>query len=110
MQPFYRFAGTGGNPSGPPPAGVAAAPQRSPARRRYRNHAAITTQLLSCSWFIGPIRSYDLPLESSGISLAFMTPSLAAACLTLLAAVLNFVCFKQKKTAERKTIHVKNSV
>jgi hypothetical protein len=55
---------------------------------------------------IGPIRSYDLPLESSRINLTFMTVSLATACFALLTALLHFVSYKLKKTAERKSFHV----
>jgi hypothetical protein len=38
-----------------------------------------------------------------------MTVSLATACFALLAAVLHFVSYKLKKTAERKTFHIKDA-
>jgi hypothetical protein len=60
-------------------------------------------------WSIGSIQSNDLPLEPSRSKLAFMTVSLASACFALLAAVLHFVSYKLKKTAERKTFHVKDA-
>jgi hypothetical protein len=38
-----------------------------------------------------------------------MSVSLATACLALLAAVLHFVFYKLRKTAERKTFHAKDA-
>jgi hypothetical protein len=39
-----------------------------------------------------------------------MTVLFATACFALLAAVLHFVSYKLKKTAERKSFHVKDAV
>jgi len=38
-----------------------------------------------------------------------MTVSLATACFALVGAVLHFVLYKLKQTAERKTFHVKDA-
>jgi hypothetical protein len=51
----------------------------------------------------------DLPLESSRFKLRRMTVSFATACFALLAAVLHFVSYKLKKTAEKKSFHVKDA-
>jgi hypothetical protein len=79
-------------------------------RLRHKNRTAEPDQVLTWYWSIGPIRSYELLLESSSLNLAFMTVSLATACFALLAAVMHFVSYKLKKTAERKTFHVKDAV
>jgi hypothetical protein len=50
-----------------------------------------------------------LPLEPSRFKLAFVSVSLATACFALLAAVLHFVSYKLRKTAERKTFHAKDA-
>jgi len=50
-----------------------------------------------------------LPLEPPRFKLVPMTVSLATACFALLAAVLHFVSYKLKKTAERKTFHIKDA-
>jgi len=52
---------------------------------------------------------YDLPLEPSRFTLAFMSVPLATACVALLAAVLHFVSYKLRKTAERKTFHAQDA-
>jgi hypothetical protein len=78
-------------------------------RRRYRNRAAEFASSLPWSWSIDPIISNDLPVEPSRLNLAFMTVSLVTACFALLAAVLHFVSYKLKKTAERKTFHIKDA-
>jgi hypothetical protein len=110
MQPFYRFAGTGGNSTKLLPNGVAAAPQ-FPITRPVTivNYAARFAQILPCGRSIGPIRSYDLPLEPPRRKLTLMTVSLATACFALLAAVLHFLSYKLKKTAERKTFHANDA-
>jgi len=41
--------------------------------------------------------------------LAFMSVSLATACFALLAAVLHFVSYKLRKTAERKAFSAKDA-
>jgi hypothetical protein len=51
----------------------------------------------------------DLPVEPSRFKLRRMTVSFATACFALLAAVLHFVSYKLKKTAEKKSFHVKRS-
>jgi len=38
-----------------------------------------------------------------------MSAALATACFALLAAVVHFVSYKLKKTAERKSFHVKDA-
>jgi hypothetical protein len=38
-----------------------------------------------------------------------MTVSLATACFALVSAVLHFVSYKLKKTAERKSFHIKRT-
>jgi hypothetical protein len=38
-----------------------------------------------------------------------MSVSLATACFALLAALLHFVSYKLKKTAEKKSFHVKDA-
>jgi hypothetical protein len=79
------------------------------ARRRYKNHGADFDPILTHDWSIGSIRSNDLPSELSRSKLGFMTVSLATACFALLAAVLHFVSYKLKKTAERKAFHAKDT-
>jgi hypothetical protein len=78
-------------------------------RRRYKNHAADFASSLPWSWSIGAIISNDLPLEPPRSKLAPMTVSLATACFALLVALLHFVSYKLKKTAERKTFHIKDA-
>jgi hypothetical protein len=78
-------------------------------RRHYRNRPADFARTLPWAWSIGPIRSNDLPLEGPRFDFASMTVSLAAAYFALLAAVLHFVSYKLKKTAERKSFHFKDT-
>jgi hypothetical protein len=66
-------------------------------------------QILTFRWSIGAIRCYDLRLALSHFILAFMSVSLATACFALLAAVLHFVSYKLRKTAERKTFPAKDA-
>jgi hypothetical protein len=51
----------------------------------------------------------DLPVEPSRFKLRRMTVSFATACFALLAAVLHFVSYKLKKTAEKKSFHSKRT-
>jgi hypothetical protein len=50
-----------------------------------------------------------LPGKPSRFKLVCMTVSYATACFALLAAVLHFVSYKLKKTAEKKSFHVKDA-
>jgi hypothetical protein len=109
MKPFYRFDRTGGNPGRSQLSETWAVGQPPITRRRYKNHITGFAQTLTCGWSIGPIRSNDLPVEPSRLKLPFMTVSLAAACFVLLAAVLHFVSYKLRKTAERKAFRVKDA-
>jgi hypothetical protein len=109
MQPFYRFECAGGNPVRLPLAGVAAQSQFAAALHGCRNHAVAFIRILTCGCPIGPIISNDLPVEPWRLNLAFMTVPLVTACFALLAAVLHFVSYKLKKTAERKSFHVKDA-
>jgi hypothetical protein len=106
MQPFYRFDPTGGNSGESKLDRHSAASHFSIALRRCGNHAANLAPSLPRNWSIGPIRSYDLPLDPSRFKLRCMSISLATACFALLAAVLHFVSYKLKKTAEKKSFHV----
>jgi hypothetical protein len=69
------------------------------ARLRYKNHTADFDSILTWSWFIGPIRSNDSPMEPSRFNVGFMTVSLATACFARSSAALHFVSCKLKKTA-----------
>jgi hypothetical protein len=113
MQPFYRFDWTRGNRTRPRTRsrlGGESEPGEFPiARCRYKTHAADFDSILTQNWFIGSIRSYDLPIARSRSKLAFMSISFAAACFALMAAVLHFVSYKLRKTAERKAFHAKDA-
>jgi hypothetical protein len=109
MQPFYRFDGTCGNPRrcrSQAPGDRSLCDYVTPLRKSRCEYRFDSGQV----WSIVSIRPIDLPLRPSRFKLRRMTVLFATACFALLAAVLHFVSYKLKKTAERKSFHVKDAV